>query len=258
MDFKTLQKDGNKLAFIIKDTDHVFVNTLRRIILSDVPTMAVKTVTFTKNTSALFDEVVAHRIGLIPLTTDLESYNLLSECTCKGEGCAKCQVMFTLKAEGPVTVYASDLKSQDPKIKAVYGKIPIVKLLKGQDLEFEAAAVLGTGKEHAKFAPGHVYFRGVPEVIADSENKAKQCVKACNGLLEYSKKLEVVDLLKWNEHYEELCENLGAETKNSEKDFIFYLESWGKISCEEILQKALEILDVQVDEFVSAFNKAAK
>ena len=256
MELKTVHKEGNKLFFVIKDTDHVFVNTLRRTILNDVPTIAIKNVTITKNTSALFDEFIAHRLGLLPLTTDLSSYNLISECICKLAGCAKCQISFILKAEGPLTVHASDLKSQDPKIKAVYGNIPVVKLLKGQELEFEAVAGLGTGKEHAKFTPGNIYFRGIPEITADSENKAKQCVKSCDGLLEYGKKLEVVDLLKWNEKYEQVCEDLGAEVKHSEEDFLFSIESWGQLSCEEILTKALEVLDSEVDEFVTAVVKA--
>jgi len=256
MELKTLHKEGNKLVFVIKDTDYVFVNTLRRTILTETPTMAIRTITIIKNTSALFDEFVGHRLGLIPLTTDLESYNLKEECTCKNAGCAKCELTITLKAEGPLTVYASDLKSQDPKIKAVYGKMPIVKLLKGQELEFEATTGLGTGKEHAKFNPGHVYYRGIPEIKVDSENKAKQCVKVCEGLLEYNKNLEIKDYIKWNEKYEQLCEELGAEITDSENDFIFYLESWGKLSCEEILSKALDIIDANITELVIQIEKS--
>ncbi len=257
MDLKLLRKEENKLIFIIKDTNYAFVNSLRRVVTTEVPTLAVKNVTFVKNSSALFDEIIAHRLGLAPLKTDLGSYNLVSKCTCKGKGCAKCQLALTLKAEGPLTVYASDLKSQDPKVKPVYAKMPMVKLLKGQELEFEAIVNLGIAKEHVKHSPCHAYYRGIPEVVADSENKARQCVKACEGLLEGdAKKLIVKDLLKWNEHYEELCEEIGAEIKNSEKDFIFYLESWGQLDAIEILSEALNVLDSKFDEFSTLLNKA--
>src|SRR3989338_6024200 len=138
MDFKLLRKQDNKLVFMLKDSDPAYANALRRIILSELPVLAIKRVTFVKNTSALFDEILALRLGLVPLITDLETYELPEKCSCRGAGCAKCQVIFTLKAEGPITVYASDFKCQDPKIKAVYGKIPLVQLLKDQELEFEA------------------------------------------------------------------------------------------------------------------------
>ena len=122
--------------------------------------------------------------------------------------------------------------------------------------EFEATTGLGTGKEHAKFNPGHVYYRGIPEIKVDSENKAKQCVKVCEGLLEYNKNLEIKDYIKWNEKYEQLCEELGAEITDSENDFIFYLESWGKLSCEEILSKALDIIDANITELVIQIEKS--
>mgnify|MGYP001567655418 CR=1 FL=1 len=147
MDLKLLKKAENKIIFLIKGTNPSFVNTLRRAMTTEVPTMAVKKVTFVKNNSALFDEIIAHRLGMLPLSTDLSMYTLPENCTCKAAGCARCQVSILLKAEGPLTVYASDLKSQDPKIKPVYARMPIVKLLKGQELEFEAVASLGLGKD---------------------------------------------------------------------------------------------------------------
>src|SRR3989344_8339713 len=109
MELKLVQNKDNKLVFIIRDTTPGFINTLRRVMISDVPTLAVKKVTFTKNNSALFDEMIAHRLGMLALTSDSVSYNLTSKCSCKGEGCTKCQSSMILKAEGPLTVYASDL-----------------------------------------------------------------------------------------------------------------------------------------------------
>src|SRR3989338_6831963 len=164
MEIRVLEndKDKGKLSFIIKDTNAAFVNTLRRIMIEEVPTMAIEDVEFRKNTSILYDEMLAHRLGLIPLTTDLKSYNLPEECKCEGKGCARCQVTLTLEGKGPGTVYARDIKSSDSAVKPVYSKMPIVELLKGQNIELEAVAVLGKGKVHSKWISAHVYYKHKP------------------------------------------------------------------------------------------------
>jgi DNA-directed RNA polymerase subunit D len=256
MELKLLNKQENKLTLLMKNTDPSFMNTLRRIMATEVPVMAIKTVTFTKNTSALYDEILAHRLGLVPLTTDLKGYTLPAQCTCKGAGCAKCQCTLTLKAEGPITVFSSDLKFQDPKIKPVHEKIPIIKLLKGQELEFEALATLGVAKDHAKYSPCLVYYRGYPEFIVGKKTKVKDAIKECNDLIkEKGETVEVTDFVKWNEHYEQICEEHDIEIKNSEKDFVLTIESWGKLNPEEILSAALDVLDEKLDEFAAQVKK---
>ena len=165
-------KDDGKLSFILKDSDVAFANTLRRVISEEVPTMAIEDVEFGKNSSILYDEIIAHRLGLIPFKTDLKSYNLPENCKCKGKGCARCQLKITLKAgKGAGMVYASEIKTKDSAVKPVYGKMPIVKLLKGQELELGATAVLGKGKYHAKWIPGLVYYKYKPSIdIAEVKN----------------------------------------------------------------------------------------
>ena len=257
MDVKILKKQDNELIFLLKDSDPSFVNTLRRTILSDVPTLAIRTITFTKNTSALFDEVLAHRIGLIPFIADLKTYNFKDDCKCKGKGCGVCQVYFTLKAEGPITIHAEDIKCKDGNIKSVYGKIPVVQLLKSQELEFEALAGLGAGKEHTKFSPAHAYYTGVPKINFSSETKAKEAFKECDNLLKGSgKTFEVSDITKWNGRHEEICEELGGEIEYSEKDFVFFLETWGQLKSQEIISKALDIIDSKLDDFLTQLEKA--
>src|SRR3990167_5012975 len=123
-------KEQGKLSFILKDSSPVFVNTLRRLMIDEVPAMAIEDVEFTKNNSILYDEMIAHRLGLVPLKTDLKSYNLPSKCKCEGKGCNRCQLKLILRAtKGSGTVYASELKSKDPAIKPAYPDMPIVKLL---------------------------------------------------------------------------------------------------------------------------------
>lgn len=163
MEVSLLEKKENVMSFVVKGVNSVIANTIRRSILTNVPVMAIDEVNFLKNDSALYDEIIAHRLGLIPLKTDLKSYNLTEECTCKGQGCAKCQLNLTLKAKGPCTVYSGDLVSADPEVKAAFDKIPITILTDGQKLEIEAVARLGVGKTHAKHIPGIVYYKAYPD-----------------------------------------------------------------------------------------------
>ncbi|MEM2874013.1 MAG: DNA-directed RNA polymerase subunit D [Candidatus Nanoarchaeia archaeon] len=142
MKISVLKQTENEITFIIDGVGPAFLNALRRAAAFEVPVLAIEDVYFTQNSSVLYDEIIAHRLGLIPLKTDLKSYNLPEECSCKGKLCAKCSVKGTLKAKGPATVYAEDLKFKDPAVKAVYGKIPIVKLLEGQNIELEFVVCL--------------------------------------------------------------------------------------------------------------------
>ena len=137
MESRLLDKNEDKktISFALKGTDVTFANLLRRYIIDKVYTMAIEEVEFKEHSSALYDEMVAHRLGLIPLSTDLKSYDPIKKCKCGGEGCNRCTLKLTLKSDGPKTVYASEIKSKDPKVKPIYPKMPIVKILKDQKIE---------------------------------------------------------------------------------------------------------------------------
>lgn len=139
----------------LRGVDRVYANALRRFALSEVPVMAIDDVIILENSSPMYDELVAHRLGLIPLTTDLERYRLPEECDCNNPlGCSNCRVFLVLDAEaqdGVKAVYSRDLISEDQAIKPVSPDIPIVKLAPGQKLKLEAYARLGKGKDHAKW-----------------------------------------------------------------------------------------------------------
>src|SRR3989440_12401449 len=157
MDIKLLSKEQETLRFVLSDVSPAFANALRRIMLSEVPVMAIDDVMILENNSVTYDEILAHRLGLIPITTDLESYNLPEECTCKSElGCSKCRASLSLEIEAsdPVeVVYTSHLKPENPEVKPVSDKVPIVKLAQGQRIKLEAYARLGRGRDHAKWQP---------------------------------------------------------------------------------------------------------
>ena len=153
MEIEFSSLDDTLARFTLAGASPAFANAFRRAMIGEVPTLAIEDVRIYDNTSAFFDEMLAHRLGLIPIKTDLSTYSTQENCTCGGAGCPGCTVTFTLSVEGPKTVLSSDLIPQDPKATPVYDNIPIVKLAKGQKLVVEARAVLNTGREHAKWQP---------------------------------------------------------------------------------------------------------
>ena len=257
MNIQLLDKQEHSIKFVFKGINSVIANTLRRLIVNEVPTMAIDVVEFNKNNSALYDETVAHRLGLVPLTTDLKSYNLPKDCKCEGKGCESCQLKLIIKSKGPCTVYSSEIKSTDPKVKPVYDTIPIVKLVKDQELVVEATAVLGKGLEHMKFSPGLATYFGYPEFVIKSDSNIKSFIeKAPKGLCKADgKKIEFIDVLKWNEACFDYAKENNIEIKLNEEDFIFEIESWGQLSTKEILTTALMLFDEKLDEFSKLLKK---
>ena len=156
MDIKLLSKELETLRFVLSDVSPAFANALRRIMISEVPVMAIDDVMILENNAVMYDEILAHRLGLIPVATD-QSYNLPEDCTCKSElGCERCRASFSMEVEAsdPVeVVYSSHLRPENPDVRPVADKIPIVKLVQGQKVKLEAYARLGRGRIHAKWQP---------------------------------------------------------------------------------------------------------
>ncbi|MCF7861495.1 DNA-directed RNA polymerase subunit D [Candidatus Woesearchaeota archaeon] len=257
MELEIIKQENDKAQFILKNIDNTYANTLRRLIIDEVPTMAIDVVEFEANNSALYDEIIALRMGLLPLTTDLKSYNLPDECKCKGEGCARCQVDLKLSAKGDQTVYASALKSKDPAIKPVYPKTPIVKLIGEQDLVLTGIAKLGKGKDHAKWSPGHVSYRQMPIIEIDKKWEAQdECLEVCPKkefkILEKKGNKIVVnnDKLMYCTMCDacKSCSNGAISVTGDDKKYIFTVESFGQLSIKDMMVKALDVLDTQCDE----------
>jgi DNA-directed RNA polymerase subunit D len=154
MKITNYKREGQTISFNISGVEVGMLNAFRRTIIGRVPSMAVDKVLVYNNSSILNDEFLLHRVGLVPLKTDLKTYNPQAQCKCAGEGCARCVCKVTMDVTGPRTVYSSDMVSQDENVKPVYDNIPLVKLLGDQKIKFEADAVLGFGCEHSKWQPG--------------------------------------------------------------------------------------------------------
>ncbi len=254
MMLKLISKDEkkNRLVFSVDDIDAAFANSLRRAAIQEVPVMAIEDVELRKNSSVLYDEMIAHRLGLVPLTTDLESYNLQEKCKCGGTGCAQCTLKFSLKAIGPGNVPASELKSKDPKVKPVFDDTIIVKLLKGQKLELEATAILGKGKEHAKWSPGLVHYKKYPVFKINGEIKDKMLAEKFPDIFELKGgKVAINEKNLIASHMSDNIESLTdgvVKVEEKENSFVFIVESWGQLSCQEIIEEALAQLTEKYDE----------
>ncbi|MBW2964841.1 DNA-directed RNA polymerase subunit D [Candidatus Woesearchaeota archaeon] len=254
-------KKQNRVTFLVKGATPAFANMLRKSIIDDVPTMAIEDVEIRKNSSVLYDEMIAHRLGLVPLVTDLSAYNLPEDCTCKGEGCSKCQLQLSLKAKGPGFVYASEMKSKDPKVVPVYPKMPIVKLIKGQTLELEATAVLGKGKEHSKWTPALAFYKYKPVIDIKKGVKDPKAVADSCPVDVYSvknKELVINDDAMNKCHLCGACADVDPEhikLNESDKDFIFTVESWGQLAPAEIVSTAVELMKKKCDDVISLIGK---
>ncbi len=259
MEVKLLNKDKKtgQTMFLIKDATVSNINALRRVIINDVPTIAIEEVELRKNNSVLYDEILAHRLGSIPMKTDLKSYELIKE----GEALsAKNSVKMTLKfsARSDQMVLASEIKSADPKVVPVYPEMPIVKLLKGQQLEFEATAVMGRGRDHMKWSPGVVWFSYYPELTVNNKSPKLKEFKDKYPPQAFNKKGELdKELILQNNVFDAcdgVCDDI-VKVDYKDTDFIFYIEPFGQLTAKQMVEKAAEILDEKYTELEEQLSK---
>tara|TARA_B100000686_G_scaffold350391_1_gene446250 strand:- start:3288 stop:3890 length:603 start_codon:yes stop_codon:yes gene_type:complete len=150
LSLEIISENEQKVSVKIKGVPIQYANALRRICLNGVPIYAVESVDVLENSSVLADEGIAHRIGLIPLRTDLEASK---------DGNENDKIMLTLDSgisDETKTILSGDFKSQDSSVHPISNDIPIVNLAPGQSLKIEAYARLGKGTEHAKWNSANV------------------------------------------------------------------------------------------------------
>ena len=170
------------MSIKLKDIPLQYSNALRRLCLNGIPIFAIDTVDIIENSSVLPDEGLAHRLGLVPIKTDLSRFNEPSKCECQSEtGCSNCRVMLVLDSgDTDVTkaILTDELTSEDDSIKPVSDKIPIVQLAAGQRVKVECYARLGRGREHAKWNASNI----ATLVETDKENERILTVESTGAL----------------------------------------------------------------------------
>jgi len=247
--------DDNRLGLIVEGYPLALLNAIRRSVILYTPVMAVDEVYIIENNSPLYDEMLAHRLGMVPFDSEeaLTKYKRPEECSGDERDCTT-KVYLVKKVESgesPTWVYTKDLKSDDPEVKPISGDIPIVLLAQGQSVSLEAKLRLGYGIEHAKFIPVSVaVVRYYPKVEI-----AEDCVKAAEVCPR--KVFEVSDekIKVANEEDCILCEECvkvcGEKVRITavENKYIFELESTGVLRPKTILREAIKSLRRKLQEF---------
>lgn len=284
-------EDGNELVFEIIGVDAPIANALRRILLAEVPSVAIERVYITKNTSVLQDEILAHRLGLIPLNVDPRKLEMMKSRN--DEATDLNTLVFRLSAvgvkpptngamfegeedvTGPYTsVYCNSLvwdpvggQTERLAVPAapVYPDIILAKLAPGQEIELEAHAVKGVGMDHAKFSPvSTASYRLLPRITLARPFKgqeAEQLVATCP-----LKVFDIEDLGSTKQAYvarprdctfcrECIRPEEWREDIILEKvnnHFIFSVESVGALPAKTLVQEACKVLAEKARSIVQA------
>lgn len=250
MDVEVLSNSEGQLRFIVRDIDPTFMNALRRTIMAEVPIPAIEKVYIAENTSVLYDDILAHRLGLIPLKGG-ESLGLQGSCSCEGKGCPLCESVLTLDVdtkEDKLFVYSGRLKAEGSVFPA-NNNIPIVELNAGQKLTLEAHARLGIGKEHAKWQPvsaASVQFEPIITIDQDKCNQCADCAKECpKKVLKLKDKTLLVTSL-WDctlcKICEEVCPSSAVAISYNDRNSSMLLETTGSMTNDELVLAACEVL----------------
>jgi DNA-directed RNA polymerase subunit D len=262
MKVKNIDLKGNKGIIKIEDTNVYFVNTLRRVMLSELPKLAINDVIIYDNTSPLFDEIITHRLGLIPIPTDLKLLMFRKDCKCKGKGCPSCTVRYTLSKEEEGIVYSGDLQPEHESFAIKESKIPIVELSKDQRIILEVEAVLGMAKNHAKWQTVHAptYMMDISiEVDKKRIDEVKDFIKEIpKDLVELkSNKLEMKDITKLPvlESYIDKANVDFIKIKRDPTKITFNFETDGSLNAKDALKESIDILKKKYDEFGKLLKK---
>jgi DNA-directed RNA polymerase subunit D len=247
--------DDREARFLVHGLTPAFANGIRRAIIADVPTLAIDDVRVVENSSVLFDEVLALRLGLVPMTTP-EDFR-------QGE-----VATLALDVEGPATAYSGDLESTDPDVQPADEQIPLIELKEGQRVELQADATLSTGNDHAKHQGGvAVGYRHLQtaEVVGElgefaDPRKNEQMVR---GVIEEQAAehlpaefdAENGDLVPAEEFDNDLTKRYpdkDVDLKDVPGAFVFSVETDGSTSVQELVTRAAGTLGDRAAELEEA------
>ena len=248
MDIKKIHEDGSVTKYLVKGVTPAFMNAMRRTIINNVPCLAVDEVTFYENDSVVFDEMLANRLGLLPIKTDVKAYK-------KGD-----TVKLVLEKVGPCEVTSKDIKCTDPKIEILDKKIIITRLGKDEKIKLEMTAKMSSGQEHARFQPAIVSFNEVPKINNDNTHKnIKELIMAMpQGTIEdKAGKLFLLDPynIKTQNQFGNILEKFGVEIEYVKDEFILTLETTGQLSSQEVIGSALNQLNEKLEEMNTEIKK---
>ncbi len=280
MDIEIIEQEERRIRFVLRNSSPAMANALRRTLLSDLPKMAIDKVEFHlgpimdgdkeyESTTPLFDEIIAHRLGMVPVPTDLDLFVPQEECSCGGHGCPNCTIMYSLNKHGPCTVLSGDLMPLgNPDLKVKDEFIPLVELTDGQAVMIYAIAVMGTAKKHVKWqicnGVGYTYY---PRITIDpakagNEEMLDLCAACPKKVFAVQDdKLVVNDLHRCNlcmSCIEAIGEDRGLAIEGDDSNFIFKFETDGSLTARGALDEALKILAAEANDFSSQLEALAQ
>lgn len=240
-DVEVVARDDRSASLLVRGLTPAVANGIRRSVLAEVPTFSIDTVRFVENTSVMFDEMVALRLGLVPLTTPLDDYEI-------GE-----TVTVALDVEGPATAYSGDIETSDERVVPADENVPIIELKDGQRLEFEADAVLDTGKNHAKHQAGvGIGYRHLQrvEVVGDAGEFDDEEPNILRGVIE-TEDGEYVHTDEFDADLTNRYPGKELEVTDVPDAFVFNVESDGSQDVDELILRAVESLQDRADELAT-------
>jgi len=240
-DVEFIERDDRNARFLVRGATPAFANGIRRAMIADVPTFSIDTVRFVENSSVMFDEMIGLRLGLVPLSTPLDDFEVGDEVT------------LALDVEGPATAYSGDIETSDAMVQPADDNIPIIELKEQQRIELEADAVLDRGRDHAKHqggvAVGYRHLQRV-EVVGDAGEFDEQEPNILRGVIE----TEDGELVATSEFDHDLTNRYpGKELEITDVPgaFVFHVETDGSFSVEELVTRAVESIGDRAAELES-------
>ena len=276
---KIIEESDEKIRILLTDTDRAFVNSIRRSLISDTPKMAIDTVRFEMATIEMDDEVwetngplpdemIAQRLAMLPIPTRHDEFYFQDSCpncselVVEDRGCPLCTMLFTCKTFGTeegrmVTAGDMNFLGEDYlSISEKYRSIPITKLFRGQMIEFYATAVMGRGRDHAKWSSvcGITFTpRYVGVINIKTRSKMLWNLNLSITAKDFDSNGRLQDLDKVAQLIEDL-HHVGAGTEESRNfkdavvveevpgEFILSFETDGSITARVAFEKAIEEL----------------
>ena len=284
MDSEIIEEENHHIRILLKGTDRASVNALRRTMIGDTPKMAIHRIRFTQSTieedgviwesvGPLPDEIVAHRLAMIPIPSEGSEFHMPEECpNCADivesqRGCPLCEIIYRCMVRGEPegrAVKARDLEVLGDlkfSIPEEFEEITITKLYEGQTIDFIARAIKGHGRDHVKWQPvaGITFYARQHAVLND-----KKAAKLLWGLdlsikeKDFGKNGRMEDIFLVDQMKEDLL-HVGPSTDHGRDfgdaitledvpgEFILEYESDGAMSPKRIFEDANQILSARLD-----------
>ncbi|HOT07811.1 MAG: DNA-directed RNA polymerase subunit D [Methanosaeta sp. PtaB.Bin039] len=245
MKVELLELKENRVRFLLKGVSAAFANGIRRAALAEVPNLAIDEIALYDNTSVLFDEQLALRLGLVPITAEDPSvFSLPEECQCGGAGCPGCRLDFMVTVEGPGMVYSRDIKFTDPSVRPVVDTIPLVVLGEGEKVVIEGYATLGVARSHAKWNAGTLCgYKNLPKIEIGPEcNGCGKCIAECarNILVLEAERIKVTDPLNCSlcKLCVRACETGAVKVEPVLDCFVLSIEGDGSVKARDMVWMA--------------------